>query len=131
MKRVRISFTIPEDIMKKFESTFKKMGYKNRSHAISMAIHDYIVAHKWTELKGKISGAILLTYEHHGKINDDLVDVQHHYNDIINASMHIHLNRDNCLEIIAFTGDARKVKELFKKLQGMGGVISIKMVTAA
>jgi len=131
MKKVRVSFTISQDIMEKFEKIFKKMGCKSRSHAISMAIHDYIVAHKWTELKGKISGAILVTYEHHGSINDALVDVQHDYNDIINASMHIHLNRDNCLEIIAFTGDAQKVKELFNKLQQMGGVISIKMVTAA
>ena len=131
MKRIRVSFTVPEETFKKFEETSKKMGFKNRSHAISMALHDYVVSHKWTKMKGRIAGAILITYNHHGKINDALTDVQHDYNDVINASMHIHLTKENCLEIIAVTGNAKRIKELFSKLQGMGGVLSIKMVTAA
>ena len=93
MKRIRVSFTVPEDTFKKFEETSKEMGFKNRSHAISMALHDYTVSHKWRKMRGRIAGAILITYNHHGRINDVLTDIQHDYNDVINASMHIHLTK--------------------------------------
>jgi len=131
MKKIRLSFTVPKEIFEKFEKIYAKMGYKNRSNAISAALHEYIVANKWMSLKGKIAGAILLTYCHHGSINEVLIDVQHEYNDIINASMHIHLDKDNCLEIIAVNGEAKKIKNLLKKLQGIKGVHSAKLVTAA
>jgi len=131
MKKVRISATIPEEIFEKFEEFSKNAGFKTRSKAISMALHEYVVANKWMEQKESIAGAIVITYFHHSNINEILVSIQHEYNEVINASMHIHLNKEQCLEIIAVNGEAKKIKKLYEKLQGIRGIVAAKMVTAA
>lgn len=129
--KVRISTTIPKDILKKFDGICKELGYKNRSNAVSAAIYEFIVANKWAKQQGNIAGAILITYLHKKNINDILTDIQHEYNDVINAAMHIHLSKEQCLEIIAINGNAKKIRQLYKKLQGVKGILSTKIVTAA
>ncbi len=129
MMKVRISATIPEDIIKKFDEICNELNYKNRSNAISQALYEFIIANKWTKQEGKIAGAILITYPH--KESENLTEIQHDYNDIINASMHIHLSKEQCLEIIAVNGEAKRVRQLFKKLRGLKNILSAKIVTSA
>ncbi len=132
MHKVRISATIPEEILKKFDKVCKSLGYKNRSNAISSALYEYIVANKWAGRKGDVAGAIVITYDHHARnINEMLTDVQHEYNELINASMHVHLSHDQCLEIVAVRGNANKIRKLFKELQSIKGIFSIKFVASA
>ena len=52
-------------------------------------------------------GAIAMAYDHGVKgLEEELTDVQHHFEETICSSMHIHLDVDNCLEIIAVKGKA-------------------------
>jgi CopG family nickel-responsive transcriptional regulator len=55
-------------------------------------------------------------------------DIQHHYFDVILSSQHFHLNHDNCLEIVAVKGIAKRLTELSDKLIGMKGIIHGKLV---
>ncbi len=126
----RISATIPNEIIKKFDEICKDLGYKNRSNAISSALYEFIIVNQWTKQKGNIAGAILITYLHKKSINDFLVDIQHEYNDVVNASMHIHLSKEKCLEIVAVSGNAKKIKELFKRIKGLKGILTTKFVSA-
>ena len=132
MGKVRISASIPADILKKFDEVCNKTGQPNRSNAIMTAMHDYIVNNRWIDKKGKVTGVVLLTYNHDVRgINAALTSVQHSYGDIINASLHIHMDKHQCLEIIVVEGDMEKISRLVKGLQGKKGVLSVKLVTAA
>jgi len=52
-------------------------------------------------------------------------DIQHHFYDIIISTMHIHLEFEKCLEIIAVSGPYNRVKSLKEALQRLKSVISI------
>ncbi|HDH81790.1 MAG TPA: nickel-responsive transcriptional regulator NikR, partial [Thermoplasmatales archaeon] len=80
MGKVRISASIPADILKKFDEVCNKTGQPNRSNAIMTAMHDYIVNNRWIDKKGKVTGVVLLTYNHDVRgINAALTSVQHSY----------------------------------------------------
>jgi CopG family nickel-responsive transcriptional regulator len=51
-------------------------------------------------------------------------DIQHHFVDIIISTMHVHLEFEKCLEIIAVSGDKERVRQLKEDLQGLKSVIS-------
>ncbi|MBC7081572.1 MAG: ribbon-helix-helix protein, CopG family [Thermoplasmatales archaeon] len=131
MKKIRVSATLPYDLLEKFDEIYKEMGHKNRSNAISSAIHEYITSHEFLKEKGIVAGAIVFTYNHSNLTSEMLTEAQHKYNEVINAAMHIHLNKEQCLEIIAFRGKANKIKGLLKKISGIKGVISVNIVTSA
>ena len=52
-------------------------------------------------------------------------DIQHHFYDVITSTMHVHLEFEKCLEIIAVSGPYERVKLLKEKLQRLRSVISI------
>jgi CopG family nickel-responsive transcriptional regulator len=52
-------------------------------------------------------------------------DIQHHFFDIIISTMHVHLEYEKCLEIIAVSGPYERVKQLKNDLQKLKSIISI------
>ncbi|MFW9988053.1 MAG: CopG family ribbon-helix-helix protein [Candidatus Odinarchaeota archaeon] len=52
-------------------------------------------------------------------------DIQHHFHDIIISTMHVHLEYEKCLEIIAVSGPFDRVKRLKGDLQRLKSVLSI------
>ncbi|MFX0042868.1 MAG: CopG family ribbon-helix-helix protein [Candidatus Hodarchaeota archaeon] len=52
-------------------------------------------------------------------------DIQHHFHDIIISTMHVHLEFEKCLEIIAVSGPYKHVKRLKEDLQRLKSVISV------
>ena len=51
-------------------------------------------------------------------------DIQHHFVDVIISTMHIHLEFEKCLEIIAVSGPTDRVIRLKEDLQALKSVIS-------
>ena len=81
-----------------------------------------------TEKMGKGVGAIAMVYDHGSKgLEEELTDIQHHFEESICSSMHVHLNADNCLEIIAVRGKAEDVKGLAQELKTRKGVKQIQL----
>jgi CopG family nickel-responsive transcriptional regulator len=52
-------------------------------------------------------------------------DIQHHFHDIIISTMHVHLEYEKCLEIIAVSGSYERVKKLKDDLQKLKSILSI------
>ena len=51
-------------------------------------------------------------------------DIQHHFRDVIVSTMHIHLEFEKCLEIIAVSGPYERVKRLHQDLKKLKSTIS-------
>lgn len=54
---------------------------------------------------------------------DKITDIQHDYHELILCSQHIHLDHDNCMEIIAVKGKASLLKQLANALTAVKGII--------
>lgn len=52
-------------------------------------------------------------------------DIQHHFHDIILSVMHLHLEFEKCLEIIAVSGSYNRVRKLKEDLQRLKNVLSV------
>ncbi len=52
-------------------------------------------------------------------------DIQHHFHDIIISTLHVHLEFEKCLEIIAVSGQYERVKKLKDDLQRLKSIISV------
>jgi len=52
-------------------------------------------------------------------------DIQHHFYDVITSTLHVHLEFEKCLEIIAVSGSFERVKKLKEALQRLRSVVSI------
>lgn len=130
--KTRISLSVSEALLRDFDSLTKSLGHPNRSKAVSEAMREFLGNRKWDlAKKGRVPGVILLTYDHHSRgVNRALTELQHDYPDAITATMHLHLSKHTCLEVIAFRGAPDRVRSLAKTLQSQKGVLDLKLVTS-
>jgi len=126
----RISISVPQDLLGRFDDHINRLGYDNRSKAIQDAMQSLITESKWMcEKMGRGVGAIAMVYDHRVKgLEEDLTEVQHHFEDTVCSSMHVHLDEENCLEIIAVRGQSLNVQDLAQQLKTRKGVKQLKLM---
>ena len=119
---VRFGISLEKGLLEKFDSHIKSKNYTNRSEAIRDLIRGDLVKSEW-KANAEVTGAITLVYNHHKReLVNYLLDIQHDYHDSILSTQHLHLDHENCLEIIAIKGKANKISELHGKLKSAKGV---------
>ncbi len=129
----RIGVSLPKNLLEEFDKVIKERGYSSRSEAIRDAIRSYLAEYRWLEReRGEIIGAVSVIYDHSVRgITDAITDLQHDFGDLISASVHLHLNEDQCLELILVKGEMSEVKKLVDKISSLRGVLNVKLITAS
>ena len=130
---MRIGVSLPDNLLGRFDEIIEKRGYSSRSEGVRDAIRNYIIHYEWmNEVEGDRIGIITLIYDHdqRGLVNN-LTDLQHTYADMIRSSVHIHLDHDNCMEIVMVQGEGKKVKEVAEKMMALKGVKHVKLATVS
>jgi len=119
---IRFGVSLEKELLEKYDILIKEKKYSNRSEAIRDLIRENLVRREWAEGK-EVAGAITLVFDHHKReLVNTLTDVQHDFHRLIISSQHIHLDHDNCLEIIVVRGKPKEVRELADKLRATKGV---------
>ena len=119
---IRFGVSLEKELLEKFDILIKEKKYPNRSEAIRDLIRENLVRREWVEGK-EVAGAITLVFDHHKRdLVNNLTDIQHDFRQLIISSQHIHLDHDNCLEIIVVRGKPTEVRELADKLRAAKGV---------
>ncbi|WXG44605.1 MAG: nickel-responsive transcriptional regulator NikR [Promethearchaeati archaeon SRVP18_Atabeyarchaeia-1] len=125
----RISMSLPEDLLVSFDETSRKKGYFKRSEAIREALRNFILESKWTTDEDAILvGTISMVYDHAVRsLVDKLIDIQHDSAVAVKASLHLHLDEHNCMEIIAMEGKAKELKKVSETMISKKGVKNLKL----
>lgn len=119
----RIGVAIDSDLLKKFDELILSRGYTNRSEAFRDLIRDELVERAWQAPDSPVIGTVTLVYDHHVRLlNEKLTDLQHKYFDHILSTLHVHLDHDNCLEVLVVKGKASAVRKLSDTLIATKGV---------
>ena len=118
----RFGISLDKKLLDEFDTLIKKKRYSNRSEAFRDLIRQELVNEEWQ--KGdEVVGAITLVYNHHKReLINKLTDIQHEFQEAIISTQHIHLDHDNCLEIIATKGKPANIKNLADTLKSVKGV---------
>jgi len=114
---------LEKGLLANFDKWCGQKKYVNRSEAIRDLIRDNLVKKEWAKIRGVVSGVISLVYDHHKReLVDYLIGIQHDHKAAIIASQHVHLDHDNCLEVIIVRGGVGEIKALAAKLRSTKGV---------
>jgi len=119
----RIGVAIDSDLLDKFDRLIGKRGYSNRSEAFRDLIRDELVEETWGSPNSPVVGTVTLVYDHHVRLlSEKLTDIQHDFHQHILSTLHVHLDHDNCLEVLVVRGKAGAVKRIADTLISTKGV---------
>lgn len=122
-KTIRFGVSLDSDLLKKFDAHCDERSYQTRSEAIRDLIRNTLVQREWEQAEGDLAGTLTLVYDHHKSgLSQRLTEIQHDAHHVIQSSLHVHLDHQNCLEVIILKGDADIIKELGQKLISTKGV---------
>jgi len=131
MKLVRFGVSLPKSLIDKFDRLIKSQNYPNRSEAIRDLIRKSLIEEE-VQSNQEIVGILHLLYVHHKReLSDKLNRIQHDHHDLIISSTHVHLNHDNCVEVILLRGKGENIKNVSNKLIAIKGVINGKLYTTS
>jgi CopG family transcriptional regulator, nickel-responsive regulator len=118
----RFGVSMDDELLVRFDRLCKRRKYQNRSEALRDLVRDALVRDEW-QGDEEIVGTITLVYDHHTReLGDGLTQVQHDHFDAILSNLHVHLDHDNCLEVIAVRGSASLVQKVADSLISKRGV---------
>jgi CopG family nickel-responsive transcriptional regulator len=119
---IRFSVSIDDELLDRFDSLSGKRGYGNRSEALRDIIREALVREEW-EGNEEIVGTVTIVYDHHQReLSEKLTDIQHNEYASVLSNLHIHLDHDNCLEVIVVKGAASSVQRIADNLIMTRGV---------
>ncbi|MBC7113829.1 MAG: nickel-responsive transcriptional regulator NikR [Candidatus Methanomethyliales bacterium] len=122
----RFSVSVPPELLEDFDAIIKKLG-QDRSKAIQQSMRLFISEYTWREETSECAGALVLVYDHEvHEAEESLTDLQHEFREIINSTLHVHIDERNCLEILALRGKVERVKELINRISVCRGVKQIR-----
>lgn len=130
---MRIGISLPDNLLARFDGIIKKRGYSSRSEGIRDAIRNYIVDYEWmSEEEGDRVAVITVIYNHHQRgLNDELLEIQHSSIGLLGTSFHVHLDHDNCLEVLLARGNMRDIKQITEDIMALKGVKHVKLTTTS
>jgi CopG family nickel-responsive transcriptional regulator len=121
-KLIRFGVSMEKGLLSKFDRLLKAEGYASRSEAIRDLVRKTIVEEEWVTGE-TVSGSIMLVYNHHHReLLEKIMDIQHDFHEVIISTQHVHMDHDNCLEIIVVKGMAEVIKKVYNHLTALKGV---------
>jgi CopG family nickel-responsive transcriptional regulator len=119
----RIGVAIDSDLLARFDELIAERGYTNRSEAFRDLIREELVQRAWESPHGQVVGTVTLVYDHHVRLlNEKLTGVQHDHFHSVLSTLHVHLDHDNCLEVLVVRGKAAAVRKIADALISTKGV---------
>jgi CopG family nickel-responsive transcriptional regulator len=119
----RIGVAIDSDLLERFDRLIAQRKYTNRSEAFRDLIRDELVEENWQSPDRMVVGTVTLVYDHHVRLlSEKLTDIQHDYHRLILSTMHLHLDHDHCLEVLAVRGKSGEVRKVADALISTKGV---------
>jgi CopG family nickel-responsive transcriptional regulator len=120
---VRFGVSVEEKLIEQFDRLIGEKGYNNRSEAIRDLMRRELVAEKWRVGNQETVGTLTVIYDHAlTEVERQLTDMQHAEHGNVISSLHVHLDKARCLEVIVLRGKAKQLKRLADRLLSRKGV---------
>lgn len=128
-KIIRKGIAFNPEELKQFDSLTKRKGYKNRSEAIRDIVRNELIREEKENPEAEMIATLTIIYDHHKHyVQEELTQIQHCHPNLIRSSLHIHINHDNCLEVIILDGKVKNIKKLADEIIAAKGVKNGKLV---
>ncbi|MDE2334724.1 MAG: nickel-responsive transcriptional regulator NikR [Rhodospirillales bacterium] len=109
----RFTISIDPELMAAFDAFITQKGYENRSEAVRDLIREELSAQRLEEAEsaGQVVACLSYVYNHdERRLASRLVDAQHRLHHMSRATMHVHLDSHECMEVMILEGAAAEVR---------------------
>jgi CopG family nickel-responsive transcriptional regulator len=119
----RFTISIDEDLARAFDALIAERGYRNRSEAIRDLLRNHLEDARQGGEGGHCVANLSYVYNHHQRdLAERLTEIQHGHHDLTVATLHAHLDHDNCLESVILKGPTAAVRAFAESLIAERGV---------
>jgi CopG family nickel-responsive transcriptional regulator len=119
----RIGVSLDKDLLADFDALIAQQGYQSRSEAIRDLVRRQLSEERLSDPQAEAVAAVLLVYDHHAtKLTEKLVGLQHSHLLQAISSLHVHLDKHDCLEIIVLRGRVAEIHRVGERILSMKGV---------
>ena len=102
----RITISLDADLAAEFDRLIAERGYQNRSEAVRDLLRAHLESSR--QLRGEATHCVAnlsYVYNHHERdLAERLTALQHGQHDLTVATLHAHLDHENCLESVVLRG---------------------------
>lgn len=125
----RFGVSMERELLEQFDALLAREGYVSRSEAIRDLVRARLVEQEWERPTASVVATITVVYEHSAhELGRVLTEMQHRYHGVIICSTHVHLDEENCLEVVVLKGRSGRVREIADRLISTRGVKHGKVV---
>ena len=108
----RFTVSLDEDLQGQFDEYIKRRGYKNRSEAVRDLLRQTLESERLQQDQpGDCIACLSYIYNHHEReLTRRLTHAGHAHHDLTQSTLHLHLDHDNCMEVVILQGAAAQVQ---------------------
>jgi len=107
----RLTISLDNELADTFDRLVAERGYENRSEAIRDLLREELDRRRLQLRQAKYCvGVLTYVYNHHQRdLPRRLTDMQHRHHDVTVATLHAHLDHDDCIESVILRGPTAAV----------------------
>lgn len=120
----RLTISLNDQLAKQFDAVIHKRGYFNRSEAMRDLIRGLLESVRLEEhADGYCVATLSYIFNHHeSELASSITSAQHDHHDLTLSTMHVHMDHDNCLEVVVLRGAVKSVRKFADHIIATRGV---------
>ncbi|MFW9907006.1 MAG: nickel-responsive transcriptional regulator NikR [Candidatus Thorarchaeota archaeon] len=129
MSLKRFGVSIPKDLLKHFDDLIEQKGYIGRSEAIRDAMRLFISKYEWESSDVQGFASLNIVYEHKPRVMAELLKNQHNSEAEVISTLHTHIAKTHCFEIITIRGNGKGIQRLADRIGAIKGIEFLELFT--
>ena len=122
-----VSVSLNKNILAEMDKIQESHGFSGRSELIRAGIRSLLSDdRKRNEMKEYIRALFLAIHDE--KSDQQVTELRHAFDKLINTHLHSKVERDKCLEIFLLKGDSINVNEMAKQFQSIRNMEKVELV---
>jgi CopG family transcriptional regulator, nickel-responsive regulator len=122
-----VSVSLNRTILDDMDKLQKSHGFSGRSELVRAGIRNLLSEErKRHDLSGMLHALFLAVHDEDS--DEEVTELRHTYDKLINTHLHSKIDRDRCLEIFLIRGDALEVKEMTNKFQANKNMDNVQLI---
>lgn len=129
---IRFGISIPEDLLKAFDTLISEGKKQNRSEAIRDLIRERLIQETWAQGKGEQLATLTLVYDNRSpEFQRRFNEAKRGFGAHLVSSLHTPLKSSHDMEVLALRGPATAIREQSEALLALKGILHGKLVSTA
>jgi CopG family transcriptional regulator, nickel-responsive regulator len=105
----------------------KLVGFSGRSEVIRAGVRNLLYEERTRQELTGLLHALLLAI-HDEESDEEMTELRHVYDKLVNIHIHSKIDKNRCLEIFLLKGSAAEIKDMTKKFQSKKKINNVKLI---